>query len=50
MFLLVYVLLGYFQQYMLKYTKNFFPEYDLLKWGASYMPVRPICRQIWYGT
>ena len=23
-----------------------FPESDLLKWGASYMPGRPICRQI----
>ena len=37
-----YVLQDYFQQYMLKYTKNFFPESDLLKWGASCMPVRPI--------
>ena len=46
MFLLVYVLLDCFQQYMLKYTKNFFSESDLLKWGASYMHVRPICRQI----
>ena len=25
-----------------------FPESDLLKWGASYMPVRPICCQIRY--
>ena len=23
-----------------------FPEPDLLKWGASYMPMRPICYQI----
>ena len=33
-----------FQQYMLKYTKNFFPESDLMKWGcvifadASFLP------------
>ena len=46
MFLLVKVLLDYFQQYMLKYTKNFFPESDVLKWGASCMSVRSICRQI----
>ena len=25
-----------------------FPESDLIKWGASYMPVHPICRQIRY--
>ena len=46
MFLLVKVLLDYFQQYMLKYTENFFSESDVLKWGASYMSVRSICRQI----
>ena len=28
MFLLVYVLLDYFQQYLFNYTKNFFPESD----------------------
>ena len=43
-FFLCKVLLDCFQQYMLKYSKNFFPESDLLKWGcilyasASYMP------------
>ena len=25
-----------------------FPESDLLKWGASYMPMHPVCRQIRY--
>ena len=47
MFLLVYVLLDYFQQYMLRYTKNFF-FLNLTCWngGASYMPMLLICRQI----
>ena len=45
-FLLVYVLLDYFQHICLNTSKKFFPESDLLKWGASYLPVRPICRQM----
>ena len=36
-----------FSTICLNTLKTFFPESDRLKWGASYMPVRPVCHQIW---